>query len=452
VAIALGIVIGLIIGIAIGFFIARSLASSGGGDTVRLTTQLEERDRRLSELQDELAVKGDELTTLLSDKSAIDARHEEAEKKIAEFDQLRQQLEKEFKAAADAALRANSESFMKRAQHEMAGMISKADTNIGKSLQPVSDTLKRYEAHLKEIEKARTDAYGGLKERLERLTHQNSTLQKETSNLATALKNPQVQGQWGEMTLRRTAELAGMSEYCDFTEQTSVTRDDVRQRPDMIVKLPAGRVIIIDSKAPLKDYVEASGATTPEEQEAGLKRHAAKVRDHMRALSSRSYTSQFDEAPEFTVLFLPGENFFAAAVKQDPTLLEDAMKRSIVIATPTTLIALLLAVAQGWREAQMEENARKIQDLGKELYDRMSVFIGHLSGVGSNLDRTVKGYNKAIRSFETRIRPQAQKLKELGATGAADLKPLPEPTEALRLPDVEAVPADADDEDPHAVA
>jgi DNA recombination protein RmuC len=456
VEIALGILIGLIIGGAVAFGLARMLFGGGAG-AVRLRTQLEERDRRLGELQADLEAAERELQHLVAEKSALDARREEAEKKIAQFDALRERIEKQFKAAADAALRANSESFIKQAQHEMEGLLTRADVNIGKTLQPVSDTLKRYEAQLKLIEEARTDAYGGLKERLERLAQQNAALQKETSTLSGALKNPQVQGRWGEMALKNAVELAGMTEHCDFTEQTSVARGEDRQRPDMIVRLPAGRVIVIDSKAPLKDYVEAAGAPTPEAQKKLLERHAAKVREHMRTLASKAYASQFERAPEFTVMFLPGENFFAAAVKQDPALLADAMNRHIVLTTPTTLIALLLAVAQGWREVRLEENARKISALGAELYDRMRVFMKHLGGVGRHLGRAVRDYSGAVRSFESRVRPQAQKLKELGATGAADLPPLSEPGDALRLPEIASLNPDAPDaasdaEDPHAVA
>ena len=402
----IGLVIGLAVGFVIGFLITRARESA---DIVRLRTRLEEREHASQE-------------------------------KVAELKDFHVQVEQSFKALAGDVLKSNSESFMDAARRQMEALIKQADGDIEKTLQPVSDALKRYEENLKAIEKDRTGTYSALRTQVTGLARAQADLQKETGNLINALRNPQTQGRWGEFTLRRTAELAGMSKYCDFTEQLSVEGDDGRQRPDMVVHLPAGRAIVVDSKAPLNAYVDGINAATEEERAAKFREHAAKVREHMRKLARRRYTQQFEKAPEFTVLFLPGENFFAAAVMEDPALIEDAIRQSIIPATPTTLVALLQVVAQGWREAQLETNARKISEVGGQLFDRISTFVEHLKNVGTHIERATRAYNQATGSFDTRLRPAAQRIKELGATGAGDLPELKPVTESARLP----APADGE--------
>jgi len=390
---------------------------------VRLRTRLEEREVRIGELQASLAEKERLLEEASAERSRLEGDRRVVEEKVKELQDLHGRLEQTFKVLAGETLRSNSESLIGLARREFE-----------RAVQPVSETLKRYEDGLRAIEKSRTEAYGGLNAQLEAIARQYGTLEKETGKLATALRGSSVQGRWGEMTLRRTAELAGMSEYCDFTEQVSAGGEGGRLRPDMVVHLPGEREIVVDSKAPLTAYVDAVNSQTEAERLAKMKEHASKVREHVRALSEKGYASQFARAPEFTVLFLPGENFFAAAVRHDPGLIEEAMKRGIIVATPTTLMALLLAVAHGWRQARLEENARKISEAGRELFERMGKFVEHLRVLGTRLEQAGRSYNQAVGSFDARLRPAAQRIKDLGATGAKELPALPPVGEAIRRP------------------
>ncbi|TLY41811.1 MAG: DNA recombination protein RmuC, partial [Nitrospirae bacterium] len=278
-----------------------------------------------------------------------------------------------------------------------------------------------------QMERARQSAYGGLDQHLQRL-------QQETGNLVKALRAPSVRGRWGEITLRRVAELSGMVAHCDFVEQPSVETEEGRSRPDMVVQLPGGRQIVVDAKAVLSAYLEANDAQDEAQRIDRLRRHASQVRSRMDELSTKVYWSQFPQAPEFVVLFLPGEHFLGAALEQDPGLIEDGFARRVILATPTTLIALLHAVAYGWRQEQLSEHAQQAGLLGKELYDRMAVLVEHLDDVGQALARSVQAYNKAVGSIETRILPAARRFKELGIASdkaVAQLEPIesvPRPT------------------------
>jgi len=390
------------------------------------------------------------------EKARLEARLESAEshaqEKVGLLNEARARLEETFKALAAETLRSNSESFIGLARSQMEALLAQADGNlerrreaIEKLLRPLSESLARYEQNLREVEKARNEAYAALRTQITGLIQSQETLRQETNNLATALRSPQTRGRWGELTLRRAVELAGMQEHCDFTEQVSLRTDDGLFRPDMVIHLPADREIVVDSKVPLEAYLEAVEAQSEEERLRGLTRHASEVRAHMERLASKEYGRQFRRAPEFTVLFLPGESFFSEAVKRDPSLLEDGIKRSIIIATPTTLIALLKAVAHGWRQARLEENARRISDTGRELHARIGSFVDHLAGVGAALRRAVENYNKAVGSLERRVVPAARRLRELGATSAPEIS-APEAVDRVpreSMPAVEPV-ADAD--------
>ena len=366
------------------------------------------------------------------------------------LEEARLKLTDAFQALSAQALNSNNHAFIQLArstfetiQTQAKGELETREQAIKGLVNPLIETLKRYEAQIQEMEKTRQSAYGSLEEQLRNLATVNQQLQKEAGMLTNTLKGgPAVRGRWGEMTLRRVAELAGMSEHCDFSLQENFESAAGRQRPDMTVHLPNGREIVVDAKAPIQSFIDAAAAITEEEREQKLSRHAQLVRDRMKELSAKAYWDQFDPAPEIVVLFLPGESFFGAALEQDRTLLEDGMQKHVVIATPTTLIALLRAVAFGWRQEQIAQNAREISALGKDLYDRVRAFLGHFEGVGLSLQRATEGYNRAVGSLESRVLPSVRKFKELGAaTGEpiAELEPVDEITRELNAPEHDVV-------------
>ncbi len=435
----LTLVAGLIAGAAVAWLLAKARAErtiavariEAEGRTRGAESSLNELRAQLQELprlRDQL--KKEEIARV-----AAETRHAQAQAELENerrlLDEARAKLEETFKALAAEALKSNDQQFMTLAKsafetmHTAArGDLEARQKEIGALVSPLKDALERYEKQIFEMERARQAAYGGLKEQLNQLSSVNQQLQKETGVLANALKGgPQVRGRWGEMTLRRAAELAGMAEHCDFIEQETLSTDAGRYRPDMIVNLPGGRRIAVDAKAPMQAFLDAATATSEEVRAKDLARHSQLVREHMNQLASKSYWAQFgQDAPEIVVLFLPGESFFSAALEQDRALIEDGMERHVVLSTPTTFVSLLKAVAYGWRQQSAEQNAREISDRARELYERLGTFLGHFASAGAALARAVEAYNKATGSLESRVLTSARRFKELGVTASGDLE------------------------------
>jgi DNA recombination protein RmuC len=326
-----------------------------------------------------------------------------------------------FDSVAGDALRGNSEVFLQLAsqvmgqQQELATRsFSEREKAVESMLAPVREALERTSQQIARIEKERAETFGALRSSIESVALGQQSLQRETRNLVTALRRPEVRGQWGEMTLRRLAELAGMVEHCDFAEQVTVQGEDGALRPDMIVSMPDGRQLVVDVKTPLDAYLSAVEATTDEDRALALKRHAQAVVERVRQLASKAYWTQFDKSPEFVVLFIPGDQFLGAAISEVPTLLEDAIRQHVIIATPTSFVALLKAVAYGWRQNALAENAARIQELAEDLYRRLAKFGEHMGKIGRSLGQSVDAYNSAVGSLERQVLPGARKFTELG--------------------------------------
>jgi DNA recombination protein RmuC len=326
-----------------------------------------------------------------------------------------------FDALASQSLRANSELFLKLAREHLGQHQQKALTSLTERekaieamLAPIREALAKTEQQMARIEKERAEAFGSLKTSLESVTLGQQALQRETRSLVNALRRPEVRGQWGEMTLRRLAELAGMVEHCDFSEQVHVRTGEGSLRPDMIVHMPDGRDLVVDVKTPLDAYLEAVDAPTDELRAAALRRHAQQIAERVRQLGAKSYWSQFENSPDFVILFIPGDQFLSAALAEHPTLLEDAIRQDVIIATPSSFVALLKAVAYGWRQMALAQNAETIRTLAEDLYKRLAVFATHLTKMGRNLGTTVDAFNSAVGSLERQVLPGARKFTELG--------------------------------------
>jgi DNA recombination protein RmuC len=325
-----------------------------------------------------------------------------------------------FQSLADAALRSNQSAFLEAARTtletaraQMTGDLVQRQTAIEGVVRPLSDSLGRLETHVRELERAREKAFGSLGEQLQ-------SLARETTTLSTALRSPQARGRWGEVTLRRVAELAGMVKNCDFLEQSTQQADGVRIRPDMIVRLPNDRSIVVDAKVPLTAYLDASSAADEPSRRSALQRHSQQVAEHVRQLSSKQYWSQFQPAPELVVLFLPGDHFFSAALEGNPDLIEDALARKIVIATPVTLISVLKGIAYGWNQEQLAENAEQIRRVAAELYDRVQMVHSYYADTGRMLEKTVQSYNRSVGSWDSRLIPALRKMRELGVSNGEE--------------------------------
>jgi len=351
------------------------------------------------------------------------------EDKLQTLQQAREQLSHTFSALSSQALKHNTEEFLKLAtenlrhfQTRAQGDLEQREKAIENLVKPIKEALSKTEQQMHNIEKERKEAYGALNSHLENMARTQSDLQDQTRQLVNALRRPEVRGQWGELTLRRLAELAGMVEHCDFFEQEHVDTDAGRQRPDMIIRMPDQREIVVDVKTPLDAYLSAVEAADEATRQQHLQRHARNVRMRVQELSGKAYWSQFKHAPNFVVLFIPGDQFLSAALDQDRELLEDALRKQVILATPTSFVALLRAVAYGWRQEQLAKNAEQIRKVGEELYQRLAVFTGHLQKLGRSLDSGLKAYNSAVGSFEARVMPGAKKFVELGINPGKEIE------------------------------
>lgn len=374
-----------------------------------------------------------------------DAERQAAADKLALLETAKSKLEDSFKALSFEALSKNNESFLNLAkatldkyQEGAKGDLEKRQQAIVKTVEPVGEALKVFNERVSLIEERRAATDMSLKQELERLAASQVQLTRTTGSLVQALRAPQVRGQWGEMQLRRTVEMAGMINYCDFEEQASVESDDgQRQRPDMLIRLPNERVVVVDSKVPLAAYLDALQAEEPDHQKERMAAHARHVREHIKGLSAKSYWTQFDNTPEFVVLFIPNETIFSAALEQDPQLIELGVLNQVILATPTTLIALLKAIAYGWQQEAIAREAKEIAALGKELYDRIGVVSGHLAKVGKSLGQSVEHYNKAVGSVESRLLVTAKKFEALDSASANALPEVKVVEKIPALPKVE---------------
>lgn len=410
---------------------ARAVAEEKANRTENLEHQLHDLSQQFSGLK----TRNTEL------QSALEYERRQAQDKIQLLENAQVRLGETFKSLSAEALSTNNKSFLHLAQTALEKFQESARTDLGQRqraivdmMHPVQQALVKVDGKIQDMEKERVGAYEVLREQVKELVGAQKELRLETSNLVKALRAPSVRGQWGEMQLKRVVEMAGMVSHCDFLEQVSTNTDGGRMRPDMVINLPGGKKIIVDAKAPLAAYLEALETQDDRERQQKMMDHARQVRNHIRALSQRAYWDQFDDTPEFVVLFLPGETFFSAALEADPSLIEIGVKEKVILATPTTLIALLRAVSYGWRQEALTQNTKIISDLGKELYKRITDMGDHFNRLGRHLSQSVDCYNQTVGTLERRVMVTARKFKAIDASSSPmeELTPIDMQTRSLQ--------------------
>lgn len=458
----------LILGIALGGFYFRA---KGSENTQRLRSDFEQQiavlNERLGTREQSLTVASTEITTfktetaslqkdltaLKVDRASLEMRLEKEQKtageKLAILNEAKNNLSDAFKALSADALKSNNQIFLEIAKTNFDKLKEGAEQDLAKRqeaidqvVKPVREGLEKFDQKIQALEKARVGAYEGLNQQVKSLIDSQHQLRSETTNLVNALRTPQVRGRWGEIQLKRVVEIAGMLSHCDFKEQPVVGSEDGRLRPDMVVNLPGGKSIVVDAKVPLTAYLDGMEATDEAVMQAKRKEHARRVREHITELSRKAYWEQFSPAPEFVVLFLAGEAFFSAALQEDPSLIEMGVAQRVIIATPTTLIALLKAVSYGWQQEDLAENSKKIGVLGKELYKRIVDMSSHFVSLGGNLKKAVESYNKTLGSFESRVLVTARRFEDLKMADAKKplniLPPIDNVTRILQVPELNA--------------
>lgn len=435
------LIFGAVIGGAVAWLALHAKARRGFDDgkaaaateIAALQERVAAKDRELHKLQetfDAEVIESDGLRQLSAGLQAqLEGERRAAQERSESFKRVTEELAEKFKALSRDALKDNNQEFLNlaRATLEKFQATAKGDLEqrrqaIDQLVKPLKESLEKVDGKIEEMERIRAGAYSGLIEQVKTLAASQQQLQSETGNLVKALRTPHIRGRWGEIQLRRVVELAGMIQYCDFAEQANVVTEDGRIRPDVIVRLPGNRTIVVDAKVPFEAFYESISATDNGVRLERLKEHARLVRVHIGNLSRKSYWETVQPTPEFVLLFLPGESFYSAALEQDPKLIEDGINQRVIIATPTTLIALLKAISYGWQQEQRAANADEVGKLGKELYDRLRTFINYFADIGRNLDRALESYNKGVGSLEARVMVTARKFKERGAIAGEEIE------------------------------